>query len=333
MPKVTIYIPLYNREKEIGRAIEGILNQTYTDFELLIIDDGSTDNSLQVVNSFKDKRIRLVRNDKNKGVVYTRNRAFELAKGEYLAINDSDDYSYPERIQLQVDYLDKNKEVGILGGQAKRIYSNNTHDIWKYPCRSEEIKCRLFWGSSMINSTLMMRKDLMQKYNLNYNSNFPVAEDYDLFERAQEYFALRNLDRVCIEYYSHPDNLTNTQQELMNLKAFDINKRQLEKLNIILSPEQMYIWFKVFSYKFSFTKEELVELLSLGIEIISANKKNNFYYNEKLFINELVKKIYNCFYHSKIFGSYILFKKSQLADLMSFSLKERIKFFCTQFIN
>ncbi|SMO35323.1 Glycosyl transferase family 2 [Saccharicrinis carchari] len=330
MPKVSVYIPLYNREQSIGKAIEGLLQQSYKDFELIIIDDGSTDNSIEVVNKYNDKRIKVYQNSENKGVVYTRNRAFELASGEYLAINDSDDYSLPERLEKQVKFLDSNAQIGILGGKALRIDHLGEKRIWEYPNEPKNIKCRLFWGSSMINSTLMMRLKMMIENNLRYDENFPVAEDYDIFERAQNCFELRNLDEVLVKYYSHPANLTYTQNELMVNKAFEINMRQLTKLGVILNQIESEIWFKLFSYDFNFNKASLVILSSLGEKLIRANNQLMIY-DENIFANQLSQRIYECLYHTKKYGSYKSFTKSTLMLHKSLSPIERMKFYISQF--
>lgn len=330
MPKVSVYIPLYNREKSIGKAIEGILSQSYKDLELIIIDDGSTDNSLEIVSQYRDKRIKLYQNSQNKGVVFTRNRAFELANGEYLAINDSDDYSFPNRIEKQVKVLDNHKNIGILGGKAKRIDHLGNKTIWEYPNESKNIKCRLFWGSAMINSTLLMRISMMLENNLRYNKDFPVAEDYELFERAQNYFELRNLDDVLIEYYSHPTNLTNSQNKLMIQKAFEINMRQISQLGVELNQAEIQTWFKLFSYDFNFDKESLVILSRLGEKLIRANNQLKIYDNS-IFAGQLSKRIYESLYHSKKYGSYKSFTKSILMPHKSLSPFERIKFYISQF--
>jgi glycosyltransferase involved in cell wall biosynthesis len=106
--KISILMPVYNGEKYLREAIDSILNQTFTDFEFLIVDDGSTDNSVEIINSYQNSRINLVKNDKNEGLVYTLNRGLSLAKGEYIARMDCDDISLPERLKKQIDFLDSN---------------------------------------------------------------------------------------------------------------------------------------------------------------------------------------------------------------------------------
>ena len=114
-PKVTAVIPVYNREKYLRGAIESILAQTFTDFELLVIDDGSTDGSREAIRSYHDPRIRLMCNETNQGIPKTRNRGIQFARGEYLAFLDSDDWAYPERLAKQVAFLDSHPDYAAVG--------------------------------------------------------------------------------------------------------------------------------------------------------------------------------------------------------------------------
>src|SRR5262245_27160007 len=115
LPKVSVVMPVYNREKYVGKAIESVLTQTFTNFELLVIDDGSTDRSRAIVQSYVDARIRLFCNDANEGIPKTRNKAIALARGEYIAFVDSDDWVYPERLAKQVAFLDRHGDYVAVG--------------------------------------------------------------------------------------------------------------------------------------------------------------------------------------------------------------------------
>src|SRR5262245_21907442 len=115
-PRVTVLIPVYNRVQYVAVAIESILAQHFTNFELLLIDDGSTDGSLEVLRSYTaDPRVRLLRNESNLGIPRTRNKGVALARGEYVAMLDSDDYAYPTRLGRQVDFLDRHPDYALVG--------------------------------------------------------------------------------------------------------------------------------------------------------------------------------------------------------------------------
>src|SRR5262245_19762108 len=118
-PKVSVVIAVYNREKYVRSAVDSILSQTFSDFELLVIDDGSTDGSIAVVQSHSDPRIRLIRNHTNFGVSATRNKGIQLARGEYLAFLDSDDWAYPDRLAKQIAFLDNHSEYAAVGSWSE----------------------------------------------------------------------------------------------------------------------------------------------------------------------------------------------------------------------
>ncbi len=120
-PKVTVLTPVYNREQYIATAIESVLAQSFTDFELLLIDDGSTDGSAEILRSYTtDPRVRVVRNEQNLGIPQTRNRGIDLARGEYVAMLDSDDWAYPCRLETQVAFLDRHRDVAVVGPGRRR---------------------------------------------------------------------------------------------------------------------------------------------------------------------------------------------------------------------
>lgn len=119
-PKVSVVMSVYNGEKYLPETIDSILNQTFKDFEFIIINDGSTDKTAKILTSYDDPRIRIF-NQENMGLTKSLNRAISLAKGEYIARMDADDISYPERLKKQVDYLNKNPDIGLVGSKYIRI--------------------------------------------------------------------------------------------------------------------------------------------------------------------------------------------------------------------
>jgi len=120
MPKVTVLMPVYNAEKYLKEAIGSILGQSFSDFEFLIINDGSTDSSVKIIKSYDDPRIRFIANEKNLGVIPTLNKGFALAQGEFIARMDADDISLPKRLELQADFMDKHPEAGAIGLTANK---------------------------------------------------------------------------------------------------------------------------------------------------------------------------------------------------------------------
>lgn len=325
MPKVSVFVPVFNGEKYIGKAIQGILNQTDQDFEIIIVNDGSTDNTLLEIDKFTDPRIKVYNNPKNLGLAATRNRGLELANAKYLAINDCDDISYPTRLEEQLAFLDTHKEVGIVGSNARRIFPDGSFKIWSYPKTSEAIKCRLFWGSAVINSSAVLRLDALQEHKLSYREEFPPCEDYDLFERAQHCFKIENMDKVLVDYLEHSNNVTFTMSDRSKFASNRIGYRQLERLGIPLTDQVERIHKIILNCAFDNDYHTILEINSL---LETLMKKNNDcqLYDLEIFNKQLAERWFLVCYHSQLKQAKNLYYKSFLSGFYPMRFKEKIKF-------
>ena len=325
MPKVSVFIPVFNGEKYVEKAIQGVLRQTFQDFEIIIVNDGSTDSTLEEIDKFTDPRIKVYNNPKNLGLAATRNRGLELANAEYLAINDCDDISYPLRLEEQVTYMEAHKAVGILGTSARRIFPDGTHKLWSYPKNSEEIKCRLFWGSAVINSTAVLRLEDLHRYKLRYREDFPPCEDYDLFERAQHYFRIENLNKVLIDYLEHSNNVTFTMSEKSRCNSNRIGLRQVESLGIFLTEKIERIHEKVLNCSFDNDFDSLLEIKDLLETLVGKNNDSRLY-SKKVFNRQLAERWFLLCYHSNLQEGKKIYFSSFLSDFYPLNYKEKIKF-------
>ncbi len=212
MPKISVLMPVYNPEEDYLReAIESIQNQTYSDFEFIIINDGSTNNTKQVILSYDDSRIKYFENEENLGLIKTLNRGLGLAAGQYIARMDADDISLPERFAKQVDYLDKNEDIDVLGTWFKKIPKNK---IVKMPTTDKDIKnLLLFVCCSMGHPTVMIRKSTLDKYDFKYNEEYKHAEDYGLWLSMADKAKFANLPEVLLNYRWHNTNISVTKSE------------------------------------------------------------------------------------------------------------------------
>ena len=162
MPKVTVLMSVYNGEKHLREAIDSILNQTFGDFEFLIINDGSTDRTADILQSYQDSRIKIIHNEKNIGLTKSLNKGLKLAKGEYLARMDADDISYPNRLEVQYEYMEKNPNVGIVGSWNDVIDDiGNTIGFWKCNYSSEEIYYILNFRNCLTHCSVLFKKELV----------------------------------------------------------------------------------------------------------------------------------------------------------------------------
>lgn len=231
VPKVTVLMPVYNGEKYLREAIESILNQTFTDFEFLIINDGSTDNSVEIIESYDDPRIRLVHNESNLKLVATLNKGLELSRGEYIARMDCDDISLSKRLERQAGFMDRNPAVGISSAWIK-LFGAGYSEIWRYPADDASIKARLIFESVIMHPAVIIRKEVLTKHSLYYNSNASHAEDYDLWVRCVKYTRFANIDDVLLKYRMHDKKVGKVHRGAQQERANQIRLQQVRALGI-----------------------------------------------------------------------------------------------------
>lgn len=231
-PKVTVFIPIYNREAYVGAAIDSVLAQSFRDFELLLIDDGSTDRSVEVLRSYDDPRVRVVCNGRNLGIPRTRNRGLELARGEYIALLDSDDAARPGRLQKQAAFLDRHPDCVQVGGWKQDMdeHGRVLRKIKRQPTSSADIHAQLLFRCSLTNTTIMGRTATLREYG--YRNGFARCQDYDLHVRLAARHKMANLPQVLTYARVHPGQITVRTQELGNTKKAEIMRRQLTNLGV-----------------------------------------------------------------------------------------------------
>ncbi|MBM7566460.1 glycosyltransferase family 2 protein [Paenibacillus sacheonensis] len=226
-PTISVLMPVYNGELYLREAIESILGQTFTDFEFIILDDGSTDYSVNIIESYRDARIQIVRNKINLGIVDTLNKGLQLAKGKYIARMDCDDISLQERFSEQVAYLEEHPYVGITASDIRFLDENNELLGALTP---DEVKLHLLFYCCLAHPAVMMRKKMLDQYQLSYNH--VVAEDYDLWVRSSRYFQVTRTSQPLLQYRRHGSQLTKTKMVENTESTVSIQKKQLRELEI-----------------------------------------------------------------------------------------------------
>lgn len=223
-PLVSVLMPAYNAEKYIGQAIESILAQTFIDFELVIIDDASTDSTWELIRKYQklDKRIIALKNKENLKLSHTLNLGIEKSIGRYIARMDADDWSYPDRLEKQYKFLEKNKNVGILGGTME-IMKENGRYLGKrsYPKNDKSIRNNIFWFSPFSHPLIMIRRSVLEKIEL-YNPIFNPAEDYELYFRIGAISKFANLDDTLLKYRVIEKSMTTGSTKKMELQTIKI---------------------------------------------------------------------------------------------------------------
>lgn len=205
-PQVTVLIPVYNGERHLAAAIDSILGQSFGDFELLIIDDGSTDASAALAAGYDDPRIRLESNARNLGVVATLNRGLAMARGDFIARMDADDIALPVRLERQLAFLASHPSV-VACGTWMSAFGAGTAATWQAPCEHAEIMARLLFESCLFHPTVMLRTAVLRTYGVSYDGEYRHAEDYELWTRLAAYGQLANLGEVLLNYRLHDGNI------------------------------------------------------------------------------------------------------------------------------
>ena len=232
MPLVSVVMPVYNGEKYLAEAIESILAQTFTDFEFIIVDDGSQDGTAEIIRSYRarDERIRLIAFQSNMGAADARNRAMAAASGEFIAAMDSDDVCLPQRLEKQVDHLRRHPAIGLLGAGAQAV-DEDLRPLYAFdlPEHHALIVYNVFVASFLIHPTVMMRRDLLESVG-GYERGRLTAIDVELWSRLMWRTRLANLPETLLLYRRHPAQHHTTRDAALKQQAWEVRARLLKRL-------------------------------------------------------------------------------------------------------
>jgi glycosyltransferase involved in cell wall biosynthesis len=267
---ISVIMPVYNCEKYVAEAVQSILNQTYNDFEFIIVDDGSNDRTYEIVQSFKDSRIKLLKNEVNQGLVYTLNKALSEAQYPYIARMDGDDISLEQRLEKQLHILESNDQILVCGCSYRTIGAENKNYIFQ----PESILTVI--DVPITHPTSMIRKSFIKSNNIQYN---PEAQNgvedlrfwFEIFKAAQfKQDIFYNTEEILFEYRVHPNQISSNSNIKHKISGSKVRRRNLIE------------FFYENNYKFSFEKED----------VITSNDINNFLIGFNKLDSILKKKIF-----------------------------------------
>ena len=265
-PLISVLMPVYNCSKYIYNSTISILNQTFSDFELIIIDDCSTDNTVDILKKFNDERIVLIVKQKNTGITNSLNYALDIAKGKYLARMDGDDISNIDRLEKQYEFMESHPDVVLCGGGYEVIKSNYEHgqkgDIFVQKASAATLDVltrawiRIFWGKgdiriktfkpyllhgellfdlathcSFAHPTVMIKSEVLKMNKVKYNPKCEPAEDYEMWTKLSEYGKLANIPDILIKYRRHEHQTTNTRSFEQKKISKEIALNHIKKLS------------------------------------------------------------------------------------------------------
>ena len=298
-PHISVVLPAYNAEKYLDQAVRSILAQTFTDFELIIVDDGSSDKTLAIAhnlaNDLADPRIRVIANKENRGIPKTRNIGWKAATGEFIAHQDADDYSHPTRLEKQIAYLRKNPKVGVLGTNRQTLNRKGKIRDHK-PMPEQAVFDDLLHRNVVISASAMIRRSVLEQAG-GYDEWFPTCEDYDLWLRIADRIAwIRSLPDALYVIREHGDSTTTK------------NPR----------PTELYRMAALNNIKGNLIDEMREEVMTNGIESYEAHLS----VAEKL---ELTKFFASAYKKTKNYGKALAeYKKLAAGKGMSWKIKRNI---------
>jgi len=241
-PKISVLMSVYNGEKYLRELVESILNQTYKNFEFIIINDGSTDNTLNILKGYNDSRIKIY-SQENIGLTKSLNKAIRLSKGKYIARVDVDDIATPRRLEKQIDFLNSNPEIGLVGSFGIKIDKvGQTIQKIILPVFDKKIRKELIKANVFIHGSVMVRKEIFEKVGY-YNEIFKYAQDYELWGRIAQIYKLHNLPEVLLIRRETKDSLSSNPAILEERILLSI-KAQLSVMRRLRAPfySRFFLW-------------------------------------------------------------------------------------------
>ncbi len=247
-PLISVVMSVYNGGEYLSSAIESVLDQSYKEFEFIIIDDGSNDGSLEIIKSYQaeDDRIVLITRE-NRGLIASLNEGIDLARGEYIARMDADDISLPTRFAKQVAFMEANPNIGICGSWVEVFGDDRRTKVGKMAFLDKELKTKLLFSVPVMHPTVMVRRDLLCKYDLRYHSDYKTAEDYKMWLDCAEFTEFANLQEVLLRYRVLESSITRIAEAAKDNARFEVmNKifwQVLSKMGIQNSVDENRLHF------------------------------------------------------------------------------------------
>lgn len=239
MPKISVIMSAYNSEKYIAEAIDSVLNQTYSNFELIITDDASSDKTAGIISEFADPRIKMVKNEKNRGLTANLNSMIAIATGDYIARIDSDDVCRQDRLEKEIHFLERHKDIYMVCSYI-RLFGNRS-GIQRKRIDWEYIRADLLFENFVPHSTVMFRNDGKFKYN----EAFDGVEDYELWERmVGEGEKIAIIPKPLVNYRVHEEQLTQGKNSKTIGMTNQVSRRALQRMDISLSDDESLVLLK-----------------------------------------------------------------------------------------
>ena len=278
---ISVIMPVFNTEKYLGQAIESILDQEFDDFEFLIIDDGSTDNSLNIIQSYNDPRIKLIINKTNRGNYPARNKAIQLSGGNYICVMDSDDVALPGRLLTQFNFMEYNPYHVALGSFVSFLYANGSTRPLQVNSDEEDCNIMLLRDTVCIHPSLILRKEALVKNRIRYNEKYYYAADFDLLVQLSKVGNISNIPSFLLNYRIHPEQISRKKHTEQQIYADRIRISQLNRFRICPTQQECDLHLKLLKGK-PLTDHEFKMAEEWTDKLLKQNEKLSLYCRQRL---------------------------------------------------
>ena len=275
-------MPVFNCAKYLSSSIRSILRQTFRDFQLVIIDDGSEDGGQDIIRGFQDPRIQLIQNQSNLGVAATLNKGLALSESEYIVRMDADDISKNNRLTCQLEAMEKDAGLDICGSWVKMITDNERSQVIRYPTKSSAIKPYILFNNPLAHPAVILRKSSLDRHDLRYDERIGAGQDYEFWSRCSDSCCIRNIPEVLLYWHRHSQGVTNRESGKSNNTAMSVQKRELIKLGITCDARRLKEHRKIGQCYNTQSIEQLEDALIWLNRIIIANNLRKQYDEKSL---------------------------------------------------
>ena len=306
----------FNAEKYVKQAIDSIINQTFEDWELIVVDDKSTDNTYHILNQYKDDRITIFQNEKNEGPAYSRTFSLHHAKGEFIAVFDADDISMPKRLEIEYQYLLNHPEIQLVSSDADIIDESNKIIYRRYVKRrsiySEEMFVKILFHCTIYHSSVMIRGSFLKINHLEYDLDYPCNQDYHLWSRIIFLGKMVKLSESLIKYRISSNQISATKRGLQLKLANRLRSEMFTKLKIKFSERELEVFNMLEIGEFDDMDLILNTLSKLYLNVDSS------FVNKDFLKQEILLQISNGLKNKSILGIHRLVIKLSYYIKMSF---------------
>lgn len=328
--KISVILPIYNSQNYLKEAIESILSQTYKDFELILINDGSTDNSENIIHSFQDERIVYIKNPKNLGLIKSLNIGLGQAKGEYIARMDADDVSLPTRFEFQLKAFEQNKNAVLVSSDYYSLTGNDIKYI-KNDGSSDYFKGILLFSTCFAHPTVMMRNIFKEK-GLSYDENYLHTEDYKLWVDLVTHGEFCNVNKALLKYRTHSGQISAQNKQTQQQNSEAIRKLYLKSKGFTFSDEDILIHNTIGNNVFITSLELLSSIEKWLLELLRQNE-NLMAFNKTEFEKAIHKFWFDsCGFTNLGMEAYKLYSNSEISKKCPVSFADNMLLFGKCFV-